>query len=49
MISNDVRKLEAGVYHYSIRAHQFEQLKQGELRQEIANAALGQGMCMAAA
>ena len=49
VIANDVRKLEAGVYHYSIRAHQLEQLKQGELRQEIANAALGQGMCATAA
>lgn len=49
VIANDVRKLEAGVYHYSIKAHQLEQLKQGELRQEIANAALGQGMCAAAA
>jgi len=49
VIANDVRKSEAGVYHYSARAYQLEQLKQGELRQEIANAALGQGMCAAVA
>ncbi len=49
LIANDVRKLEAGVYHYSIKAHQLEQLKQGDFRQEIAMAALGQGMCARAA
>ena len=49
VVVNDVRKLEAGVYHYSIKAHQLEQLKQGQFRQEIAAAALGQGMCAAAA
>lgn len=49
VIVNDIRKLEAGVYHYSVRTHQLEQLKQGELRQEIATAALGQEMCARAA
>ena len=49
VVVNDVRKLEAGVYHYSIKAHQLEQLKQGEFRQEITAAALGQGMCQASA
>jgi SagB-type dehydrogenase family enzyme len=49
VVVNDVRKLEAGVYHYSIKAHQLEQLKQGEFRQEITAAALGQGMCQTAA
>jgi len=48
VVVNDVRKLEAGVYHYSIKAHQLEQLKQGEFRQEITAAALGQGMCQTA-
>ncbi len=48
VIVNDVRNLDAGVYHYSIKAHQLEQLKQGGFRQEIAAAALGQGMCGAA-
>jgi len=49
LIVNDVREVEAGVYHYSIKAHQLEQLKQGEFRQEIAAAALGQDMCATAA
>jgi len=49
IVVNGVRKLEAGVYHYSIKAHQLEQLKQGEFRQEITAAALGQGMCQTSA
>jgi len=49
VVANNVRKLEAGVYHYSIKAHQLEQLKQGEFRQQIARAALGQGMLAMAA
>ena len=49
VIVNDVRNLDAGVYHYSIQAHQLEQLKQSGFREEIAAAALGQGMCGAAA
>ena len=49
VIANDVRKLEAGVYHYSVRTHQLEQLKQGDFRRQIARAALGQGMCATAA
>ncbi len=49
LIVNNVRNLDAGVYHYSIQDHQLEQLKQGDFRHEIATAALGQGMCGAAA
>ncbi len=49
LIANDVRGLDAGIYHYSIRAHQLEQLRQGDFRQQIAAAALGQGMCATAA
>ena len=49
VIVNDVIDLEEGVYHYSIKAHQLEQLKQGEFRQEITAAALGQGMCQTSA
>lgn len=49
VVVNDVIDLEAGVYHYSIKAHQLEQLKQGEFRQEITAAALGQGMCQTSA
>jgi SagB-type dehydrogenase family enzyme len=49
VVANNVRTLEAGLYHYSIRNHQLEQLKTGDLRLQIAGAALGQGMCAAAA
>lgn len=49
VVVNNVSKLEAGIYHYSIQAHQLAQLGQGDLRRAIATAALGQGMCAAAA
>ena len=49
LIVNNVRTLEAGLYHYSIRNHQLEQIKQGDMRHQIAGAALGQGMCAAGA
>ncbi|MHC4328928.1 MAG: SagB/ThcOx family dehydrogenase [Planctomycetota bacterium] len=49
LIANDVRGLDAGIYHYSVRAHQLELLRQGDFRQQIAAAALGQGMCATAA
>ena len=48
VVANNVRTLEAGLYHYSIRSHQLERLTQGDLRQKIAAAALGQGMCASA-
>ncbi|OHB72893.1 MAG: hypothetical protein A2Z25_03210 [Planctomycetes bacterium RBG_16_55_9] len=48
VVANSVRTLEAGLYHYAIRTHQLEQLKQGDLRNQVAAAALGQGMCAAA-
>jgi len=49
VVVNNVKSLEAGVYHYAIRSHQLEQLQQRDLRQQIAAAALGQGMCATAA
>jgi len=49
VVVNNVKALESGVYHYAIRAHQLEQLEQRDLRQQIAAAALGQGMCATAA
>jgi SagB-type dehydrogenase family enzyme len=48
VVANNVRTLEAGLYHYSIRTHQLEQLQSGDLRRQIAAAALGQGMCATA-
>lgn len=49
VVVNNVRKLQAGVYHYSVRNHQLEQIKLGEFQQAIAAAALGQEMCASAA
>jgi len=49
VVVNNVKSLEPGVYHYSIRAHLLEQLEQRDLRRQIAAAALGQGMCATAA
>jgi SagB-type dehydrogenase family enzyme len=49
VLVNNVKALEPGVYHYAIRTHQLEQLQQRDLRQQIALAALGQGMCATAA
>ncbi|MEA3225981.1 MAG: SagB/ThcOx family dehydrogenase [Planctomycetota bacterium] len=48
LVVNNVKGLDAGIYHYSIRAHQLEQLRQGDFRRQIAAAALGQRMCAAA-
>jgi len=48
VIVNNVKALEAGLYHYSIRDHHLELLARRELRHQIAAAALGQTMCAAA-
>jgi SagB-type dehydrogenase family enzyme len=48
LIINDAADIEQGVYHYSVKAHCLEQLKQGDLRREITGAALGQQMCVMA-
>lgn len=49
VVANSVRKLEPGLYHHGIQNHELEQLAVGDLRRPIAMAALGQGMCAAAA
>jgi SagB-type dehydrogenase family enzyme len=49
VVVNNIRKLQAGVYHYSVNNHELEQIKQGEFQQAIATAALGQEMCASAA
>ncbi|MHC4582380.1 MAG: SagB/ThcOx family dehydrogenase [Planctomycetota bacterium] len=48
LVVNNVKGLEAGIYHYSIRSHQLEQLRCGDFRRQIAAAALGQTMCATA-
>ena len=49
VVANNVSQLEPGLYHYSVKNHQLEQLKQADLSAAIAEAALGQSMCAEAA
>jgi len=49
VVANNIKSMEPGVYHYAIQPHQLELLQQRDLRRQIAAAALGQGMCAAAA
>ncbi len=48
IVANEVRDLEPGVYHYGIHNHELERIKAGDLRRQIAAAALGQAMCATA-
>ena len=48
LVVNNVKGVEAGIYHYSIRSHQLEQLRRGDFRRQITAAALGQAMCATA-
>jgi SagB-type dehydrogenase family enzyme len=49
LIINNAAGIEKGVYHYSVKAHCLERLKQGDFGREITAAALGQQMCATAA
>lgn len=48
LVVNRVRKIDAGLYHYHVRDHELEMLKTGDFGIDIAQAALGQGMCASA-
>ncbi len=48
IVAHDVRKLDSGLYHYAVESHALETLRSGDLRQSIAQAALGQGMAATA-
>jgi SagB-type dehydrogenase family enzyme len=45
---NDVEGLAPGIYHYSVKHHALEQVRKGHLGEELARAALDQGMCASA-
>jgi SagB-type dehydrogenase family enzyme len=47
--ANSVSDLESGLYHYSVKHHQLEQLSKGDYGTAVAKAALGQSMCAQAA
>ena len=45
LVVNNIDNLEHGLYHYNIKNHILEELKNGDLRKEITSSALGQSMC----
>jgi SagB-type dehydrogenase family enzyme len=49
LIIHNVEQIDRGVYHYDIQYHHLEQLKLGDFRSAIAQAALDQSMCADAA
>jgi len=49
IIINNVKNVAQGVYHYNIESHHLEELKKGDYRSEIKEAALDQPMCYYAA
>lgn len=49
IIANNVGGLEPGAYHYGVGKHDLERIRPGDLRRQIAAAALGQGTCATAA
>lgn len=49
IVANKVKNLAKGVYHYSVKFHLLEEVKLGDLRNEVTKAALGQEMCAQAA
>jgi SagB-type dehydrogenase family enzyme len=48
IVANNVEGLAPGIYHHSIESHCLEEVKEGDFRQEVTDAALGQEMCAAA-
>ena len=42
LVINNVSELEAGIYHYTVEAHELEQIKKGDFRNPVARAALDQ-------
>jgi len=46
VVVNNVEGLSEGVYHYNIKLHALEELKQGKFSVNIAHAALEQRMCL---
>ena len=46
LIANKVEGLEKALYHYNIQAHALEEIRVGSFSEEIAQAVLGQEMCI---
>lgn len=49
IVINNVKNISQGVYHYNIRNHYLEEIKKGDFRADITEAALNQQMCYYAA
>ncbi|MDD1775723.1 MAG: SagB/ThcOx family dehydrogenase [Candidatus Methanomethylicus sp.] len=49
IVANRVEGLSKGIYHYSVKNHELEELKLGDFSSDVAAAALDQGMCAEAA
>lgn len=47
--ANNVEDVEKGIYHYDIKNHLLEEIILGNFGDDLAHAALGQGMCATAA
>ena len=48
LVIHAVEGIDAGVYHYSAKNHELDQLKTGDFRQDVARAALDQNMAYGA-
>ena len=48
ILANNVEDLPKGLYHYNIKLNALEELKVGELSEELAHSALNQEMCIEA-
>jgi SagB-type dehydrogenase family enzyme len=49
VLVNNVKSIAKGLYHYSVRGHLLEELKSGDLSEDVSHAALEQEMCSRAA
>ncbi len=49
LVVQGVAGIDPGVYHYAVKDHVLEELKQGQYGHDITQAALGQKMCLNAA
>jgi len=45
VVINNVKNISKGVYHYNIKTHCLEEIKTGDFRNDITEAALNQQMC----
>ncbi|RMF92965.1 MAG: SagB/ThcOx family dehydrogenase [Candidatus Schekmanbacteria bacterium] len=44
LLVNNVKEIEKGIYHYAVKSHSLETIKEGDFSKKTASAALGQDM-----